>query len=325
MTWKGRLLQRLAPFLDVLMLPVVWLSAQHMMLIRRATARRLPCSMAMLDRIGIYPLIDHYYEPLINLRRLRHPLDRPRALPAIEIDAARALGLLEQLTQMSELADAPRERPRGRLEYYRENDFFGPLDAGVLYALMRRYRPRRMIEVGCGISTCVAIQARMRNRGDDPQYVCEHICIEPYEQPWLADAPVTLLRTTAESWDSSYLEALEENDILFIDSSHVIRPQGDVLTEILDWLVRLRPGVLVHFHDIFTPRDYPDELVRQHRLFWNEQYLLEAFLCFNDRFEVLLPLNHLFETYKTRIADICPAQLDGPATTPASFWLRRRR
>jgi hypothetical protein len=75
-----------------------------------------------------------------------------------------------------------------------------------------------------------------------------------------------------ERCDAAVVDALEENDILFIDSSHMIRPQGDVLTEVLEWLGRLRPGVLVHFHDIFTPRDYPLDLLMLHRFFWNEQY-----------------------------------------------------
>jgi hypothetical protein len=268
MTLKGRMLQRLAPVLDVIMLPFVWLAAQQMMLVRRITPRHMPRAMAMLDRIGIYPLIDHYYEPLINLRRLRHSLDQCRVLPGIALDAERGLALLGQMAEMAELANTPRHAA-GPTDYYLDNDFFGPLDAAVLYALVRRHRPRRIVEVGCGMSTRVVIAARLRNVAEDAAYACEHVCIEPYEQPWLADAPVTLSRGTAETSDPALIDALDDGDILFIDSSHMIRPQGDVLTEILNWLGRLRPGVLVHVHDIFTPRDYPDDLLRVHRFFWN--------------------------------------------------------
>lgn len=323
MTWKGKLLQRLAPLLDVVLLPLVWLAAHQMMLIRRITPGRMPRSMAVLDRIGIYPLIDHYYEPLINFRRLRQPLDQCRPLPGIEVDSERAMWLLEAMVEIGELADAPSSL-RNSMEYYLDNDFFGPLDAAVLYALIRRHRPRRIVEVGCGMSTLVAIRARTRNAVEDPDYSCEHVCIEPYEQTWLAEAPVRLSRTTAETSDTNLIDELHAGDILFIDSSHIIRPQGDVLTEVLEWLGRLRPGVLVHFHDIFTPRDYPSELLLEHRFFWNEQYLLEAFLSFNSDFEILLPLNHLAETYRQRVSAICPAQFSPKAIVAGSYWLRRR-
>jgi hypothetical protein len=103
----------------------------------------------------------------------------------------------------------------------------------------------------------------------------------------------------------------------------MIRPQGDVVTAVLEWLGRLRPGVLVHFHDIFTPRDYPEEMMRVHRFFWNEQYLVEAFVAFNAAFEVILPVNHLYETFPDRMHALCPAQTP-ERVMPASFWLRRR-
>lgn len=323
MTWKSKQLQRLAPLLDMTMLPLVWLAAHQMMLIRRITPRRMPRAMALLDRIGIYPLIDHYYDPLINLKRLRHPLNQCRSLPGITVDAERAMALLEQMTELRELTDATPSL-RDRAEYHLNDDLFGPLDAAVLYALIRQNRPRRIVEVGCGMSTLVTIRARMRNATEDPSYACEHVCIEPYEQPWLAEAPVRLLRSTAEASDTALVEALRAGDILFIDSSHIIRPQGDVVVEILDWLGRLQPGVLVHIHDIFTPRDYPAELLYEHRFFWNEQYLLEAFLSFNDRFEILLPLNHLLESYPQRVLKICPHQFTPKALVATSCWLRRR-
>ena len=74
----------------------------------------------------------------------------------------------------------------------------------------------------------------------------------------------------------------KKNDILFIDSSHIIRPQGDVLFEYLEILPILNPGVVVHIHDIFSPKDYLDNWIINDHLFWNEQYLLEAFLSFNN-------------------------------------------
>jgi hypothetical protein len=116
-----------------------------------------------------------------------------------------------------------------------------------------------------------------QNHRDDPGYTCEHICIEPYEAQWLEKLDVTTIREPVERLDKSLFRSLEKNDILFIDSSHMIRPQGDVLFEYLEILPILQSGVLIHIHDIFTPKDYLEEWLSQEVRFWNEQYLLEAF------------------------------------------------
>jgi hypothetical protein len=118
--------------------------------------------------------------------------------------------------------------------------------------------------------------------------------------------------------------ALEANDILFIDSSHVIRPQGDVVHEYLYLLAILKPGVIVHIHDIFTPRDYPTAWVLGERRLFNERYLLEAFLSFNTSFEVLAALNYLSHEHRAALTDACPLLVKERAADPGSFWMRRR-
>lgn len=312
----------LAPAIDAGLAPAVWLAAHLMLLVRRLTPRRAARSMRALDRVGVYPLIDHYYEPSINPRHLRRPMTAVRTLPGVDLDQDGAMALLERLTAMGEFGNA-RPTPTDEVAYHPENTFFGPLDASVYYAIIRHYRPRRIIEIGAGMSTLAAQQAIARNRAEDPTYECRHICIEPFEQPWLERLPIEVLRERMERHDPSLVDQLAQNDILFIDSSHVIRPQGDVVTEILEWVGRVRAGVLVHFHDIFTPRDYPQELLTEHRFFWNEQYMVEAFLAFNTRFGVLLPINHLTETFPERVRALCPAQTP-QRVIPASLWLQAR-
>ncbi len=313
-----RMIAALAPVLDRLMAPTAWLAAQQMMLVRKLTPGRAPACMRALDRVGIYPLIDHYYEPMINPRHLHRPQDAPRTLAGLHLDVQAGLALLESMAALPEPLDGPADGP----VYDPDNTMFGPLDAAIYHAMIRQFRPQRIVEVGAGMSTLAAIQATARNAADTPGYACDHLCIEPFEQPWLETLPVRLLRTPMERCDPAPIEALAANDILFIDSSHMIRPQGDVLTAVLDWLGRLQPGVLVHFHDIHTPRDYPQELVLRHRFFWNEQYLVEAFLAYNDRFRILLPMNHLQACFPDRVAALCPAQT--PARIPpSSLWLRR--
>jgi hypothetical protein len=112
------------------------------------------------------------------------------------------------------------------------------------------------------------------------------------------------------------IESLEANDILFIDSSHVIRQQGDVEHEYLRLLGLLRPGVIIHAHDIFTPRDYPAAWVLEDRGLWNEQYLLEAFLSFNDSFEVLAALNYLSHEHRDALCNACPILVKEPGREP---------
>jgi hypothetical protein len=151
------------------------------------------------------------------------------------------------------------------------------------------------------------------------------VCIEPYENAWLAATGVELVRERVESVDRTLFQALGPDDILFIDSSHVVRPQGDVLVEFLEILPALRSGVLVHVHDIFTPRDYPDAWVRENMWLWTEQYLVEAFLSHNDRFEIVGALNYLARHHAAALGAACPQFAREAATRdPGSLWLRVR-
>jgi len=114
---------------------------------------------------------------------------------------------------------------------------------------------------------------------------------------------------------------LESNDILFIDSSHIVRPQGDVLFEILQILPHLNPGVIIHFHDVFSPRDILEEWLMDGVVFWNEQYFLEAFLTMNNYFEIVCAVNFLKNNY---YEELIPVAINlTPSREPGSFWIRR--
>jgi hypothetical protein len=170
----------------------------------------------------------------------------------------------------------------------------------------------------------MAIKAIEKNEQEDPAYRCRHICIEPYEMPWLEDIGVQVIRKRVEDVGLDLFESLQHDDVLFIDSSHMIRPQGDVLFEYLQLLPTLNPGVIVHIHDIFTPRDYPRDWIVDKMRMWNEQYLLEAFLTNNSQFEVLLALNYLKHSHPDALGAACPIlaqEMD--SREPGSIWLRR--
>lgn len=291
---------------------------------RFAEARgSLPRSSARADAAGISVVTHHYYSPAITERDLRHPLDQPRVLSGVDLDPVRQAAFLEGLDFGDELRAFPLDPP-SRTEYGFRNGLFESGDAEVLYGIIRRDKPRRIIEIGSGWSTLMAARAVARNRADDAAYTCEHICIEPYEMPWLESIGVTVLRERVEQVDLTLFDRLEAGDILFVDSSHVVRPQGDVLREVAEIYPRLKPGVLVQIHDIFTPRDYPHRWVIEERRIWNEQYLLEAFLCDNQRYEIVCALNWLANDHRDLLRKACPILLDSVPNQPGSFWMRRR-
>lgn len=280
-------------------------------------------SRAVLNNIGVFPILDHYYEPLFRTSSLVKSLREDRSLPGIDFNNEEQLHILSRFQFNGELLAFPMEK-KEEAEYAYN---FGPFlsgDAEYLYSLIRLYKPRRIIEVGAGQSTLMARNALKKNIDLDSSYDCEHVCIEPYECDWLEDAGVTVVRQPVENVERSLFTLLEEHDILFIDSSHIIRPQGDVLTICLEILPTLHTGVLVHIHDIFTPKDYLDEWIKDDVKLWNEQYLVEAFLSFNSQFRIIGALNYLKHHYPKEICAKCPVlQRQFSTREPGSLWLQR--
>ena len=156
------------------------------------------------------------------------------------------------------------------------------------------------------MSTLMAREAIRANQSDDSAYRCRHLCVEPYEAPWLERAGVEVARERVEKVDPSLFDALGAGDILFIDSSHAIRPQGDVLYLYLEVLPRLKDGVVVHIHDIFSPRDYKPRWIIEKKRFWNEQYLVEALLSSGGSWEILLAANFLAHEEPDALAGAAP-------------------
>lgn len=321
-----RFLKRLAPLIDVAVVPAVLAAAMLLKQVRRAGVARMPLSRAMLDWVGVLPVRDHYYEPLVvPPSSLAVRLAEDRELPGLDLNVAAQLDLVRRLRFAEELAAFPRGKRHDGAFYY-DNDAFVAGDAEVFYGLLRHFKPRRLFEIGSGFSTLLARAALARNSAQDSAYGCRHVCIEPFEMPWLDQlGGIEVRRQRVEEVDVALFEELGENDILFIDSSHVIRPRGDVVCEYLEILPRLKPGVLVHVHDIFTPRDYPAQWVIEERRLWNEQYLLEGFLTCNDRFEVVAALNYLAHHHPDDLAAAAPVfGANRQDAEPGSFWIRRR-
>jgi Methyltransferase domain len=315
-----KFIKKLLPPVDIMLMPFVYAAAWLLKNVRRAGVQRLPLCKSALMNVGVFPIRNHYYEPQFDNRTPKPDFSEDRNLSGVNWNISGQLELLERFMFSKELMDIPKKKPES-LKFYFNNGAFESGDAEYWYQLIRTIKPGKIFEIGSGNSTLMAISAIAQNQSDDPNYKCEHICIEPYEMPWLEETGVSVVRSKVEDVELSFFSKLQENDILFIDSSHIIRPQGDVLFEYLELLPSLRKGVIVHIHDIFSPKNYLKEWLQDEVLFWNEQYLLEAFLTHNSTWKVVGALNYLHHNHYEKFKTVAPFLT--PEREPGSFYIQK--
>lgn len=314
------LVLKFLPVIDFLLLPFVYPSAWLLKKMRSVGVHKLPNCKNVLMKIGVFPIENHYYEPQFDHRNPKKPLSQDRVLPAIDWNDTGQIKMLSTFSFSQELSDIPLQQP-DILEFYLNNGAFLSGDAEYWYQLIRSVKPKRIYEVGSGNSTLMAIKAIRRNHEQDSGYECKHVCIEPYEMPWLEKTGISVVRKKIEDVELSFFSELVENDILFIDSSHIIRPQGDVLFEYLELLPTLNKGVIVHIHDIFSPKNYPKQWLENEVRFWNEQYLLEAFLSNNSSWKIIGALNYLHHNHYDKLKMAAPFL--APDNEPGSFYIQK--
>ena len=274
-------------------------------------------SSKLFKHWGILPIRDHYYEPQFVYDK-NFKSSEIRKLP-LDFKVGNQLFFLQTLKHKKELEQWPVVKQHNN-DYYLSNGSFEEGDADLYYLMIRNLRPKKIIEIGSGFSTLLALQALTKNKLEG--YEGELICIEPFEYSFFEETKgFTLIKERVESVEISFFNQLQQDDILFIDSSHIIRPENDVLFEYFQIMPYLKKGVIVHIHDIFSPRHYPDEWMKREFRLWNEQYLLEAFLHNNSDWEIIFSLNYLkcdyFEATKKVLYNI------NTATNPGSFWLKK--
>lgn len=305
---------------DMVIVPFVYPAAILLKKIRQIGVRRLPKCKNALFRIGVFPILDHYHEPLFNWKSLKHPLSRNRDLPGLDWNVQEQIEILNSFDFNEEMQDVPLSKKEGA-NFYLNNGYFGAGDAEYFYNIIRSKKPSRIFEIGSGYSTLMAIKAIRKNEEEAPGYQCKHICVEPYRNSWLEGTGVKVVRQKVEDIGREFFLELGNNDILFIDSSHIIRPQGDVLFEYLELMPSLKKGVIVHVHDIFTPRDYKKEWLMEAVRFWNEQYLLEAFLTSNRDWKIIGALNYLRHNHYDQLRAKCPFL--STDKEPGSFYIQK--
>ena len=275
---------------------------------------------------GFHVASVHYYQPIPDTRVLPLSLwNRVSDLPGVDIREEQQKQLLSEIVGRfkDEYTAIPEGASTQEFHYYLGNVAFEAVDAEMLFGLIRLLKPRRMYEIGSGFSTLLTADALRRNRVDG--YSCRFIAIDPDASAELeAKLPrdVALWRVPVQEVSLDEFESLCENDILFIDSSHVCKIGSDVQFLFLEVLPRLRPGVVVHIHDIFLPLEYPRQWVLDEHRFWNEQYLLQTFLSFNTTFEVLWAGQWMHIKYPDLLMKAFPSYKAGVSV--GSFWFRRR-
>ncbi len=308
------------PVADLIMLPFVYPAALLLKSIRRAGVYRMPLCRKVLMKVGVFPIINHYYEPLFDVQQIKHSLSDKRDLPGIEWNIKGQLEILDSFRFNDELNNVPLSQIN-ELTFYLNSGTFFPGDAEYWYSIIRLKKPKIIFEIGSGNSTLMAIKAIKKNKEEEADYKCRHVCIEPYEMQWLEKTEVSVIRQKVEDVGTAFFSELNENDILFIDSSHIIRPQGDVLFEYLELLPVLNKGVIVHIHDILSPQDYPEDWVKKEVRFWNEQYLLEAFLTSNRDWKIIGALNFLHHHFYDKLKEKCFYLTSD--RKPVSFYIQK--
>jgi predicted O-methyltransferase YrrM len=263
-----------------------------------AAERRASSAHGILTRetrmTRLHVPLGHFYSPIIDREELagransiwRDDVVDP---PGIEFNAASHLHILDhEFPRFIAEYDYPEHAKESAhlSQFFTQNSQFSWLDARALFVLLRAWRPRRIIEVGSGFSTLLMadVNRRFLDRSS------EITAIEPYPRAFLRAGHIgvdTVLERRVQDVSIDFFERLEAGDLLFIDSSHVSKTGSDVNRLFLDVLPRLKCGVRVHVHDVFFPHDYPTDWVLGEGRSWNEQYLLQSFLAFNNGYRVL--------------------------------------
>ena len=246
----------------------------------------------------------HYYSPVISVSEIKKR--EAEIWEKGQIDGIAGIDLCteDQLRLIEELAGFYAELPFNaekskNLRYYFENDYYTYTDGIVLYAMIRRFRPKNIIEIGSGFSSALMLDSNELFFDKSIQLTF----IEPYPDRLYSlineeDKKSTrIIEKFVQAVDLDEFEKLGKGDILFIDSTHVVKTGSDVNHILFEILPRLKSGVLVHFHDVFYPFEYPKEWVFS-GWNWNENYFLKAFLMYNTRFKIRLFSQYIHQHYK---------------------------
>lgn len=268
----------------------------------------------------------HFYSPVVSIEEIElneaniWNANPTPELEGIDLNLKMQKSILEKFTQFYD--EIPfSAKPESSLRYFFDNSFYSYTDGIILYSVIRHFQPKMIIEIGSGFSSALMLDVNEIFF----QNSISLTFIEPYPnrlQRLLRKedkANCLVLKQKVQNVDKEEFRNLNEGDILFIDSSHVIKTASDVHHIIFNILPILQKGVLIHFHDIFFPFEYPKEWVLN-GYSWNESYFLRAFLMHNDQYEILLFSDYMHKFHREDFNKM-------PFTfknTGGNFWIRKK-
>lgn len=269
-----------------------------------------------------------YYSPLPDLDRLDEAVwDRVSPMHGVHLDAEAHITWAEtELAPFVREFTAPAQAGPDPLEFFLENAHYERGDAEIAYAMVRRLRPRRIVELGSGFSTQVLARAAARNIAEgDP---CELVAYNPYPSERMhavlaagVEGLAAHHEVEAQKLPLETFTALEPGDVLFIDTSHVVKLGGEVVHLFLEVLPLLARGVVVHIHDIALPYEYDRRYVVDLDMPWAEQYLLQALLMGNRDWEIVWGAQAVAGAHADRLGRLVPGLHE--RSYPSAFWMRR--
>ena len=276
------------------------------------------------NKNSFYPA-GHYYSPIVSVDDIRQREKEiwknaaADGIKGIELHTANQIGLAAQLSQYYSEVPFSKEKS-GSLRYWFDNNYYSYTDGIVLYSMIRHFKPHRIIEVGSGYSSALMLDV---NELFFDNRICLHF-IEPYPERLYSlmsekdKHSATVLETAVQEVDLKLFSQLQAGDMLFIDSSHVSKCGSDVNFILFDILPTLNSGVLIHFHDVFYPFEYPKDWVFS-GWNWNEDYLLKAFLMYNGAFSIRFFSNYLHVLHKEVFKDMPMTYLN----TGGNLWMQK--
>jgi hypothetical protein len=271
----------------------------------------------------------HFYSPVCDRDELevryRDPdqCPVPTTIPGIDLAHGSQVELWESWASFLaeariNICDGPSSR------YGKASRTFGVGDAVIYQCMLRTLRPNRLIEIGCGSSSALAmdtIDQYLSDRRPRCLFVDPH---PEYARSLLRPADlarVEIIAAPVQDIELGRFDELGRDDILFIDSTHVVKTGSDVVFELFEILPRLKPGVVVHFHDVFYPFEYPREWVMERNYSWNELYAIRAYLTDNSSWRIMFFNNYFAQTETNRVRVTAPEILQNPG---GGLWLQRR-
>lgn len=268
----------------------------------------------------------HYYSPIISIKDVKNRQEKIWAgesvdgIKGVNLNTKEQVELLNSFNQYYD--EIPfKETKQDHLRFYFENIFYSYTDSIMLYSIIRHHKPKQIIEVGSGFSSAVML--------DTNELYFENkiklTFIEPYPQRLKSlltekdKASSEIIEKDVQAVSFDIFEKLNAGDVLFIDSTHVSKTGSDVNYLLFEVLPRLKSGVIIHFHDIFYPFEYPKEWVFAGRN-WNEDYLVKAFLMYNDEFEITLFSDYIHKHHSSAF-DKMPLCFKN---TGGNLWLKKK-